>query len=364
MRRIFTFSFIAAALVAVSFKSFAQTCAVSTTSPNPNPPLGQTLAINSGNGFSTPASPSNVHQTTLGTWDKGDADQLSSPIYFYNSTQNGVYFKYNLSLPSTGSVAPSYTITLIYGTGGSQSVSCSGTWGSTTPISSTVTSYYFSITGITLPASTNFRIILSLATTNSDKDINGSAFQANAILAPAGAVLPVKFSGLDAKVANSIVSLNWKIATEENVNGYEIEKSVDGNNYSKIGFVNASGQSSYTFMDSKPGSISYYRIKSVDVNGRYTYSTVALVKAGKSIIVLKAFPSPFVKSLSIQHPTAVGRSLITISSEDGRTIKSVTPVAGTQQTDVDLSSAKPGMYLIRFSDGNGGNETLKVLKQQ
>jgi hypothetical protein len=102
----------------------------------------------------------------------------------------------------------------------------------------------------------------------------------------------------------------------------------------------------------------------VDINGRYGYSTVALVKAGSSMIVLKAFPSPFVKTLTVQHTSASGGSLISISSEDGRIIKSVVPVAGTQQTNVDLSAAKPGMYLIRFTDGNGGSETLKILKQQ
>ena len=123
------------------------------------------------------------------------------------------------------------------------------------------------------------------------------------------------------------------------------------------------GQSSYSFVDPKPSSISYYRIKSVDGDGKYTYSTVTLVKAGKSMIVLKAFPSPFTKNLSVQHATANGSSLISISSEDGRFIKTVVPVTGTQQTDINLSSAAPGLYLIRFTNGNKDVETLKVLKQ-
>jgi hypothetical protein len=179
----------------------------------------------------------------------------------------------------------------------------------------------------------------------------------------AGAPLPVKFETLNAKWANKSVSLKWNVATEENLGGYQVESSADGRNYSKIGFVGATGASTYSFVDTKPSPITYYRIKSIDVDGRFGYSTVALVKSGKSIIILKAFPTPFIKSLSIQHGTATAGSLITISSEDGRVIKSVVPAIGTQQTEVDLSSAKAGMYLVRYSNSNGEAETLKVLKQ-
>jgi hypothetical protein len=321
------------------------------------------LAITSGNGFSTPASPANIHQNTLGTWDKGDQDQLFSPVYNYNgSPVTAVNFKVNLELPSTGSVSPAYTITIIYGVSGAQSFTCSGTWGVVTPITTTSTPYYFTISGISLPA-TNFKIVLSLSTTNADKDVIGTAFQANAQLAPAGASLPVKFQSLDAKTINSYVSLKWNVATEENLSGYSIERSADGRNFSQIAFVNASGETNYSFVDNKPGSVSYYRIKSVDINGKYGYSTVALVKSGKSMIVVKAFPSPVIKNVSIQHPTAIAGSSITISSADGRVIKTIVPAAGMQQTDVDLSAAKSGLYLVRYNSSNGESETLKILKQ-
>jgi len=342
-------------LVAASFNSFAQTCAVSTTAPA---------------GFTTVSTIANTGSSSF-TWTgtttpgtiQATSTSVKTPILYYNSSQTAVTVAYDLLSTANGNGATttinSYSIQLITGT---SSVQCSG--GSFSISNTTATTYYFTISGVSLPASNNFQVAVTFNLSNGQKDVATSNFRSNAALAAAGATLPVKFSGLDARMANNTVSLNWKVGTENNVNGYEIEKSADGNNYSKIGFVNAIGQSDYAFVDSKPGSISYYRIKSVDVNGRYTYSTVALVKAGKSIIVLKAFPSPFAKSLSIQHPTAIGSSLITISSEDGRTVKSIVPVAGSQQTDIDLSTAKAGMYLIRFSDGNGGNETLKVLKQQ
>jgi hypothetical protein len=82
------------------------------------------------------------------------------------------------------------------------------------------------------------------------------------------------------------------------------------------------------------------------------------------MIVIKAFPTPFIKNVSIQHPTAVAGSAISISSEDGRIVKTIVPAIGTQQTDIDLSSSKAGLYLVRYSNGSGETETLKILKQQ
>jgi hypothetical protein len=159
------------------------------------------------------------------------------------------------------------------------------------------------------------------------------------------------------------VLLKWKVATEENLSGYTVEKSTDGRNFSKIGFVAANGVNNYSFTDTKSSATSYYRIKSVDVDGKYAYSTVAMVKSGKSLIVLKAFPSPIIRNLTIQHPTALAGSIITISAEDGRVMKSVVPAQGTQQTEIDLSTARSGLYLIRFTNSNGEAETLKVVKQ-
>lgn len=178
-----------------------------------------------------------------------------------------------------------------------------------------------------------------------------------------GASLPVKFQALEAIPFHNSVALKWSVGTEDNLSGYTVEKSTDGRNFSKIGFVGASGENNYSFVDTRPSATSYYRIQSMDVDGSYGYSTVAVVKAGKSMIVLKAFPSPVVTNLTVQHPTAKAGSIITIISEDGRLIKSIVPSAGTQQTHIDLSAAKAGFYLVRFTTGSGEVETLKVLKQ-
>jgi hypothetical protein len=174
--------------------------------------------------------------------------------------------------------------------------------------------------------------------------------------------LPVSFSGFNAKAAGSNVALTWNVGSQEGVSSYTVERSADGKTFSQIGSVVANGQSAYSFIDAKPLSTGYYRIKSVDANGKIAYSAIVSLKGGISVVLLKAFMSN-ATTLIIQHDAALNGSRISISSADGRLVKSVVPSAGSQQTSVDLSSAITGLYLVRFDNGNGQTGSLKVMKQ-
>lgn len=107
----------------------------------------------------------------------------------------------------------------------------------------------------------------------------------------------------------------------------------------------------------------FYRIKSVDLDGKYSYSPVVSLNAGNASIVLKAFPMPAQNQITLQHPAATATTRITLNTEDGRMVKSILPSNGTLQTMIDLSSVKSGLYLVRFENGNGEVETMKIIKQ-
>lgn len=224
-----------------------------------------------------------------------------------------------------------------------------------------IDSYNFSVLG--LNANTDYQFRWAHWRSGSSGNSVGIAYDNIVIQSTGAGSLPVKFSSLDATTIDNSVSLKWLVATEENLKGYEVERSSDGRSFSKIGFVKATGQGIYSFLDINPFYSCYYRIKSIDIDGKYGFSAVAMVKSRKTMIMLKAFPTPFIKNVSIQHPTANSRSLITIFSQDGRTVKAIVPSIGTQQTDVDLSSGKAGLYIIRYNNGKGEVETLNILKQ-
>jgi hypothetical protein len=202
--------------------------------------------------------------------------------------------------------------------------------------------------------------------TLSNKAVTVNTFTINALkgTAPAAAPvpLPVTFAGFYAKSTNGHTSLTWKVATESNVSGYEVQRSIDGSSFSKIGFVAATNSSSYNFVDSKGGSVVYYRIKSIDADGKYSYSIVVNIKGLQSDVVMKAFPMPVQSQLTVQHSAAVSNSKLEIISADGRMIKALAIAEGAQQTNIDLTSAKSGVYVVRFVSGLN-IQTSKIIKQ-
>jgi hypothetical protein len=360
MRRIFTSTIFVAAFAVISLNSFGQ-CAFSTLAPT-GAPGGASINFDppptpNAQGFTgTNAAWSNLAGNGFMLTGNTTSATITTPP-LSASGQTNVISRFTLERTGSNSIiAYSVTYTTASGTTG---VICSGTFSPVINPNSPTVYYLTTPTTSAIQTGSSFEINITFTQTGGMRLDNWGS-----TATPTNAPLPVKFSSLDARVANSSVSLKWSVGTEEDLSGYSVEKSIDGRNFSNIGFVKASGEGNYTFVDAKPSSISYYRIKSVDINGRYGYSSIALVKAGKAMIVIKAFPTPFIKNISIQHPTADAGSIITISSADGRVVKSVVPALGMQQTDVDLSSAKAGMYLVRYSNANGETETLKILKQQ
>lgn len=333
----------------------AQSVSSSTTAPSPlpTPGFGTPDSVKSTNGFTS---------TNTGTFNSfapnGQSDTITSPQYYYTTQQSIVYFAVNGTISKD--INAETKILIIAATGDT--------------IQATINSqaylkkgsdYYFTFDlGTFLPANTNFKIALIMTLT--DKALSVNTFTTNAIkgIAPAeGSIpLPVTFAGFYAKNNNGYTSLTWNVATESNVSGYEIQRSIDGSSFSKIGFVAASNSSSYSFADSKAGDLVYYRIKSIDVDGKYSYSIIVSIKGLQSDVVMKAFPMPVQNQLTIQHNAANNNSMLEIISTDGRVFKSLALVQGTQQTNVDLSSAKSGVYVVRLV--NGLNiQTAKIIKQ-
>ncbi|MCK7526061.1 MAG: hypothetical protein MZV64_54870 [Ignavibacteriales bacterium] len=98
-------------------------------------------------------------------------------------------------------------------------------------------------------------------------------------------VIPVELESFTASVSDKQINLNWITATELNNSGFEIEKSTDNFIWNKIGFVNGKGtttdKSYYSFNDNNPiDGKSYYRLKQIDYDGTFTYSSIVAINFG------------------------------------------------------------------------------------
>ncbi len=110
--------------------------------------------------------------------------------------------------------------------------------------------------------------------------------------------MPVELISFTGKRVGKVSQLNWATATEEQNEGFEIERSLDGQSWRSIGFVQGNGTTSefnpYSFVDQNPAlGTNYYRLKQMDFDGRFEYSDVqSVLFESKDDAPVLIFPNP------------------------------------------------------------------------
>ena len=66
---------------------------------------------------------------------------------------------------------------------------------------------------------------------------------------PAEITLPVKLISFKGNLENNTAKLTWESATEENISGYIVERSYNGNDWTDVGDVKSAGSKSYNYND-------------------------------------------------------------------------------------------------------------------
>jgi hypothetical protein len=94
----------------------------------------------------------------------------------------------------------------------------------------------------------------------------------------ASIVLPITLKQFTVKELSFGNQLNWEVENESNFSHFEIEKSNGGKDFQQIGRVNLQNISAYSFIDKTLNTKeSYYRLKMVDIDGKYAYSNIVSV---------------------------------------------------------------------------------------
>jgi uncharacterized repeat protein (TIGR01451 family) len=135
-----------------------------------------------------------------------------------------------------------------------------------------------------------------------------------AVIGPAGGPLSVKLTSFSVSLLNdNSAGLKWITQSETNNDYFQIERSDDGIHFTSRGTVTGNGTSglthSYGFTDdiNTSSKIVYYRLKDIDKDGKFGYSTiVALRLKGASTTVNKfsVYPNPFVTDIKVSLTSA------------------------------------------------------------
>ncbi len=96
--------------------------------------------------------------------------------------------------------------------------------------------------------------------------------------------LPLQWGTISAYRQSSTVKIDWTTQQESNVSHFAIERTEDGRNWSlvadHISATNTLSEHYYSEPDNAaPSSRLFYRVKQTDIDGRATYSPVAMVAA-------------------------------------------------------------------------------------
>ncbi|MCB0588818.1 MAG: right-handed parallel beta-helix repeat-containing protein [Phaeodactylibacter sp.] len=168
----------------------------------------------------------------------------------------------------------------------------------------------------------------------------------------------VKLTSFTAEKGQGGVQLRWSTSGERNLAYFEIERSDNGRDFFLKGHSKAKGPASgretnYYFTDEEPpGRLTYYRLKQVQKDGRFSYSPLRLANIEEQKGAITVSPTLFSNTLSLSlEEGATADKLWIISQENGKQVYAQPIKDKRKNITIELSSLPAGnYYLIVRSD--------------
>jgi hypothetical protein len=169
--------------------------------------------------------------------------------------------------------------------------------------------------------------------------------------------LAVEMSTLSArKESNKAIAILWKTAKEEGNNGFQIERSSDGENFSTIGKIkgeiNSTVEKTYNFSDAAPlQGVNYYRIKSKALDGKEAISKIVSVNFSDKVkTALQVYPNPVHSALQVEVMSdEESTKTVQVFDLAGRIVLTQNTVLtkGLNSISLDVNSVLAGTYLVK-----------------
>ena len=178
----------------------------------------------------------------------------------------------------------------------------------------------------------------------------------------AAAPLPIQLIEFKAKRTVQGNTLSWQTSFEKNIEGYDIEKSLDGSAYFKIARVTTNTlvkeSKQYSYVDTETKTNSYYRLKILENQGKDTYSHTIYV-SGEAGDLQFGVPYP--------NPITDGKMYLKVAAGQARKLwvreydtkgqnlsnKLIALVAGQNVLELDSQNQNSGQLLYRFETEDG-----------
>ncbi|WP_187260821.1 T9SS type A sorting domain-containing protein [Pontibacter beigongshangensis] len=165
--------------------------------------------------------------------------------------------------------------------------------------------------------------------------------------------LPVELTSFTARRAGQQVELRWETAMEKNNRHFEVQRSSNGQDFNTISLIPGKGNTTmatpYAATDPNPLRLTaYYRLKQVDLDGAYSFSSVLAVEPAPGESPLRLHPNPTRSFLHITIGAGEQFEHLEISDMMGQVVlrKTLSTVPGSALEPLDVSSLANGGYVL------------------
>ena len=182
--------------------------------------------------------------------------------------------------------------------------------------------------------------------------------------------IPVTLTDIKAIQKNAGVQVEWTAQQEINIDMYEVERSQNGQQFTKLGTVTATGNSSvvtnYKLFDPNPyKGVSFYRIKIIET-GQLKYSRIARVNiTDKKENTMSIYPNPIVgNNIVLQMNLQKGKYTLYLTNNLGQQlVTKQLDHSGGSVTEImePANGLAKGVYQLKLS-GSGINILRQVIK--
>ncbi len=185
---------------------------------------------------------------------------------------------------------------------------------------------------------------------------------------------PVTLSSFIAQKKDGYNQITWTTSSEQNNTGFDLERSIDGNNFTIISTLpskavngNSNKTLHYSYQDNQPyNGINYYRLSQKDKDGRKNYSqAVSVNNLSANAISLSVYPNPVMNVLNISLNSATSqKAILTVMDLSGRKLISETKqiVAGENRINLNVQQLQSGNYLLKITVPNVESKVVKFVK--
>lgn len=182
-------------------------------------------------------------------------------------------------------------------------------------------------------------------------------------------VLPATLTDFSGTGHTGYNQLKWTVTQEQNLSRYELERSIDGSSFARVATVTAQNQNTettYTHNDNTALFETYYRLKIIDIDGSFTYSSIVFIRKTTAKNEFSVLGNPFGSEIVLQYKLSRDQKISVQLINAAGSLLRKEEYAATAGTGIytigGFQYLTPGMYLLRVDSGND-RQTIKLMKK-